>query len=240
MSSSCLYIKKTNFTEFDLYGVFSKFGNIKSIQIIKNNPSVQNGTYIDFDTVQECNKAYTKCNNMILKNECIGTLTKLTNLRNFRFWKNICSSYDVCVFNLYDKCKNAGYCPQHHISFEELGYVESLNIDVDLNIFCPKKNCTCMKEHNPNLIRNKWVYNIIMEELNKYFEFQIKKRRLNTFVSKMNLNENCFICEDNVANGIAMCSHKCCKKCWNKIMDTNNKCPMCRKKIEHIIYMDEL
>lgn len=240
MNNTCIYSKSTDFSEAELYKIFSKYGNIKNIQIIKNNDMMQIGTYIDFDTSKNCERAFVHCNNLKIGDKTLGKLIKLNNLRNFRLWKNICTHYNVCVFNLYGKCKNSSSCGQHHITFEELGYIESLGVNIDLNIFCPKKQCCCIKEHNPELTRIKWVYNIIMVELNEYFKLQEKKKRLGLFISKMNLEEKCVVCLDNIANGISTCSHKCCKNCWGRILCTSDKCPMCRKKIEQIIYMDEL
>ncbi len=240
MDITCLFTKSLEFSETDLYKIFSKYGNIKSIQIVKNNTMMQSGTYIDFDSKKGCDIAYVHCNNLKFGNKFLGRLIKLNNLRNFRLWKNICSLYNVCVFNLYGKCRSESHCAQHHISFEELGYIESLGMDIDLDIFCPKKQCGCLKEHNPELTRVKWVYNIIMGELEEYFQLQEKKKRLNIFISKMNLEERCVVCEDNIANGISTCSHKCCRTCWGRIMCTSDKCPMCRKKIEQILYLDEL
>jgi SNF2 family DNA or RNA helicase len=44
--------------------------------------------------------------------------------------------------------------------------------------------------------------------------------------------QDCPICYDNEADVIANCGHKCCKECWDKLLDMSIlDCPTCRTKI---------
>jgi len=59
---------------------------------------------------------------------------------------------------------------------------------------------------------------------------------LKFYNSSLNMEEECHVCYDSIANGIASpCGHKCCMDCWGKIMKYDiMKCPKCRSDIDSV------
>lgn len=59
---------------------------------------------------------------------------------------------------------------------------------------------------------------------------------LKFYNSSLNMEEECPVCYDSIANGIASpCGHKCCMSCWDKIMKYKiMKCPKCRSDIDSV------
>lgn len=88
--------------------------------------------------------------------------------------------------------------------------------------------------NNPWLVINK------MKRLDNVQTLQKATERLQFYNSSFNIEEECPICYDNLADGIASpCGHKCCMGCWDKIMNFRlNKCPKCRSDIESIDLID--
>lgn len=84
--------------------------------------------------------------------------------------------------------------------------------------------------NNPWLVINK------MKRLQNVNTLQKARDRLDFFNSSLNMEEECPICYDNVADGIASpCGHKCCMQCWGKITRFGlHKCPKCRSDIDSI------
>jgi SWI/SNF-related matrix-associated actin-dependent regulator of chromatin subfamily A3 len=83
---------------------------------------------------------------------------------------------------------------------------------------------------------NPWLVIGKMKRLQNVQSLQRATERLAFFNTSMNMEEECPICYDNIANSIASpCGHKCCKGCWDKIMRFGiNKCPKCRSEIDTI------
>jgi len=54
---------------------------------------------------------------------------------------------------------------------------------------------------------------------------------------KENVEEDCPICYDKIADTVAEpCGHRCCKKCWKKMMEKGiTKCPICRVNVNEIV-----
>lgn len=80
---------------------------------------------------------------------------------------------------------------------------------------------------------NPWLVIGKMKRLENIQSLQRATERLAFFNTSMNMEEECPICYDNIANSIASpCGHKCCNGCWDKIMRFGiNKCPKCRSEI---------
>ena len=83
---------------------------------------------------------------------------------------------------------------------------------------------------------NPWLVISKMKRLKNIKSLQRATERLEFFNTSMNMEEECPVCYDNIANSIASpCGHKCCSGCWDKIMRFGiNKCPKCRSEIETI------
>ena len=83
---------------------------------------------------------------------------------------------------------------------------------------------------------NPWLVIGKMKRLENIQSLQRATERLAFFNTSMNMEEECPICYDNIANSIASpCGHKCCNGCWDKIMRFGiNKCPKCRSEIDTI------
>jgi SWI/SNF-related matrix-associated actin-dependent regulator of chromatin subfamily A3 len=83
---------------------------------------------------------------------------------------------------------------------------------------------------------NPWLVIGKMKRLENIQSLQRATERLAFFNTSMNMEEECPVCYDNIANSIASpCGHKCCNGCWDKIMRFGiNKCPKCRSEIDTI------
>jgi SWI/SNF-related matrix-associated actin-dependent regulator of chromatin subfamily A3 len=83
---------------------------------------------------------------------------------------------------------------------------------------------------------NPWLVISKMKRLKNVQSLQRATERLAFFNTSMNMEEECPVCYDNIANSIASpCGHKCCNGCWDKIMRFGiNKCPKCRSEIDTI------
>ncbi len=59
---------------------------------------------------------------------------------------------------------------------------------------------------------------------------------LKFYNSSLNMEEECPVCYDSIADGIASpCGHKCCMGCWDKIMKYKiMKCPKCRCDVDSV------
>lgn len=90
--------------------------------------------------------------------------------------------------------------------------------------------------NNPWLVINK------MKRLENVKTLQRARECLDFYNSSLNMEEECPICYDNVANAIASpCGHKCCIGCWDKITRFGlNKCPKCRSEFESIERIDTI
>lgn len=45
-------------------------------------------------------------------------------------------------------------------------------------------------------------------------------------------DEDCPVCYDVTGDHIAICGHKLCKSCWDKILDFKSECPVCKEHID--------
>lgn len=65
--------------------------------------------------------------------------------------------------------------------------------------------------------------------------------RLKYFNESKNIEEECPICYDTIANYIAEpCGHKCCEKCWNRMINLGIvNCPKCRSYVDDIHPIDD-
>jgi SWI/SNF-related matrix-associated actin-dependent regulator of chromatin subfamily A3 len=87
---------------------------------------------------------------------------------------------------------------------------------------------------------NPWMVISKMRRLQNVNSLEKATEMLKFYNSSLNMEEECPVCFDNVANAIASpCGHKCCESCWDKIMRYNlNRCPKCRSDIETIDRID--
>jgi SNF2 family DNA or RNA helicase len=83
---------------------------------------------------------------------------------------------------------------------------------------------------------NPWLVISKMKRLENINSLQRATERLEFYNSSLNMEEECPICYDNVADAIANpCGHKCCSGCWDKIIRFGSrKCPKCRTEIDSI------
>jgi SNF2 family DNA or RNA helicase len=83
---------------------------------------------------------------------------------------------------------------------------------------------------------NPWLVISKMKRLENIKSLQRATERLEFYNSSLNMEEECPICYDNVADAIANpCGHKCCTGCWDKIMRFGlRKCPKCRTEVDSI------
>jgi SNF2 family DNA or RNA helicase len=83
---------------------------------------------------------------------------------------------------------------------------------------------------------NPWLVISKMKRLQNIKSLQRATARLDFYNSSLNMEEECPICYDNVADSIANpCGHKCCSGCWDKIMRFGlRKCPKCRTEVDSI------
>lgn len=84
--------------------------------------------------------------------------------------------------------------------------------------------------NSPMLIINK------MEITKSATDIKTATECLKYYNVSVNLKEECPICYNCIADYIAKpCGHKCCKECWNKLMNHNiTKCPTCRITLENV------
>lgn len=87
---------------------------------------------------------------------------------------------------------------------------------------------------------NPWLVISKMKRLQNVKSLQRATERLQFYNSSLNMEEECPICYDNVADAIANpCGHKCCTGCWDKIMQFGlRKCPKCRTEVDSIDKVD--
>jgi len=83
---------------------------------------------------------------------------------------------------------------------------------------------------------NPWLVISKMKRLQNIKSLQRATERLDFYNSSLNMEEECPICYDNVADAIANpCGHKCCSGCWDKIIQLGlKKCPKCRTEVDCI------
>jgi SNF2 family DNA or RNA helicase len=82
---------------------------------------------------------------------------------------------------------------------------------------------------------NPWLVISKMDRLGNVKSLKVATERLKYYNSSMNMEEECPVCYDNIADGIATpCGHKCCMGCWDKLMEYTESCPQCRSVIDGI------
>lgn len=81
-----------------------------------------------------------------------------------------------------------------------------------------------------------WLILQCMERLKVCTNMREAIDRLKFFNESKNIEEECPICYDTIADYIAEpCGHKCCKNCWNRMINVGIVvCPKCRGYIEDI------
>lgn len=83
---------------------------------------------------------------------------------------------------------------------------------------------------------NPWLVISKMRRLGGVKSLRRATERLQFYNSSLNMEEECPICYDNIADGIASpCGHKCCMGCWGKIMRLGMaRCPSCRVEVDSV------
>ena len=81
-----------------------------------------------------------------------------------------------------------------------------------------------------------WLILQCMERLKGTTNMREATERLKFFNESKNIEEECPICYDTIANYIAEpCGHKCCESCWNRMINVGIvNCPKCREYVEDI------
>ncbi len=86
---------------------------------------------------------------------------------------------------------------------------------------------------------NPWLVISKMKRLSGIKSLKMATERLKYYNSSMNMEEECPVCYDNIADGIATpCGHKCCMTCWDKLMEYTDRCPQCRSVIVGVDRLD--
>lgn len=81
-----------------------------------------------------------------------------------------------------------------------------------------------------------WIILQCMERLKGATNMQEAVERLKFFNESKNIEEECPICYDTIADYIAEpCGHKCCRGCWNRMINVGIvNCPKCRAYVDDI------
>lgn len=81
-----------------------------------------------------------------------------------------------------------------------------------------------------------WLILECMERLKGVSNMKEAIEKLKYYNQVKNIEEECPICYDNVADYIAKpCGHKCCKECWTKMFNVGIvNCPKCREYVDDI------
>ena len=81
-----------------------------------------------------------------------------------------------------------------------------------------------------------WLILQCMERLKTVSNMREAIERLKFFNESKNIEEECPICYDTIADYIAEpCGHKCCRGCWNRMINAGIvNCPKCRTYVDDI------
>jgi SNF2 family DNA or RNA helicase len=82
-----------------------------------------------------------------------------------------------------------------------------------------------------------WLILKNMERLKRVDNLEDAIECLNTANSFFKKNketpdEDCLVCYDVKGDYISKCGHKCCKSCWDKILEFKGECPVCRAYVD--------
>jgi hypothetical protein len=73
----------------------------------------------------------------------------------------------------------------------------------------------------------------LLEKVEDIPDFVVKE--LNDLHKELKKSVECPICYDVLENfKLSNCGHKYCKTCYDKLIDTTNKCALCRKQLKWI------
>jgi SNF2 family DNA or RNA helicase len=86
-----------------------------------------------------------------------------------------------------------------------------------------------------------WLILQCMERLKTVSNMREAIERLKFFNESKNIEEECPICYDTIADYIAEpCGHKCCRGCWNRMINAGIvNCPKCRSYVDDIHPINE-
>jgi SNF2 family DNA or RNA helicase len=86
-----------------------------------------------------------------------------------------------------------------------------------------------------------WLILQCMKRLKGVSNMREAIKRLKYFNESKNIEEECPICYDTIANYIAEpCGHKCCQGCWNRMINIGIvTCPKCRGYVDDIHPVDD-
>ena len=131
--------------------------------------------------------------------------------------------------------------------YDALKEYSSNRMRLIINRFKSSKDCDLKKILHTNVMvyilrlrqacDSPWLILDKMDRLSDVNNIKDAVQRLNYFNKSKNMDEDCPICYDVIADYIAEpCGHKCCKNCWDKMMKVNIvNCPLCKEYINNIL-----